>query len=38
MHWNHEIDTGDLATIMRTVYKNDTDILDAISKVVTGEI
>jgi len=38
MHWNHEIDTGDLATIMRTVYKNDTDILDAISKVITGEI
>ena len=37
MHWNHEIDTGELAAILRMVYKTDCEILDALSKVAAGD-
>ena len=37
MHWNHEIETAELASIIRMVFKKDVDVLDAISRVVAGD-
>lgn len=42
MHWNHEIDTGDVAVVMRSFKrikeKDAIAILDLLDKVIKGEI
>lgn len=38
MHWNHDLTTYELIKVLRDVYKNDTAILDAISKALKDTI
>lgn len=36
--WNHELTTYETMHLIRTVYKTDMDVLDALSKIASGEL